>query len=88
MAAAKANTSGSGFVGGTGHVAAVRKQVGRPPEQPHPGVFHLSEKIVRDLVQARGVFHEVGAFGADIRVVEAEEGHAENAEHLESGNLP
>ena len=68
-----------------GLVARVGEQVGRTPQQLHPGALLVLGGPVGHLVeQGRGLL-ERRTLGGDVAVVEAVEGHAELGEELEGG---
>ena len=65
------------------HVAAVGEQVGGAPQQPDLGLLHLLGEDLADVAHVPVGFGQRLAFRRDVAVVEGEEGHAEQAEHLE-----
>ena len=67
----------------TCHVAAVREQVGRPPQQAHLGRGHLAFEQIGDRVEIGDGLGKRPAFRRDVGVMKGEERHIEQAEQLE-----
>ena len=66
------------------HVAAMREQIGRAPEQPHLARCHLLLEEIGDGVEVGNGLGKRGAFRRGVDIVEGEEGHIEQAKQLES----
>ena len=74
---------GVGVGRGAGHVAPVREQVGRAPQQLDAGLRHL---LLEDFADAPHVQVRLGqrlALGRDVAVVEGEEGRAQHLKQFE-----
>ena len=68
---------------GARHEAAVGEEVRRAPEELHLRRLHLLRKDVGDRADVAVRFRQRRALRRDVAVVEGEEGHAEQLEHLE-----
>ena len=66
-----------------GHVAAVGEQVGGAPQQPHLLSLHFLGEDVADFAHIAVGFRQRGALRRNVAVVEAEERHTQQVEHLE-----
>ena len=67
------------------HPSAVAEEVRGPPQHTCSRCFNFFADVVGDLIKRAKVFGKTAAFGADIRIMPAKEGLAENLEELESG---
>ena len=59
------------------------EKVRRPPKKAGARRFHLVAEVIDDLLEVAAAFGKCRAFGAHVGVVEAEERHAKDREHLE-----
>ena len=68
---------------GPSRITRMAEEIRGAPEQPETRFLHLRGRGVGHLVQPCGTFGECRAFGRDVPVVEAVEGHTELREELE-----
>ena len=78
---------GIGVGGRTGGVAGVAEQVGRAPQQSHPGGLHLGRGPLHRGIEVGPALGQVGALGGHVHIVEAEERGTQLLEELEGSVL-
>lgn len=68
-----------------GHVATVREQIRRAPEQPYARGLHPDRGLLEQSVQVRIGLAQRRALGSDVAVVETPVRHAEARDEIERG---